>query len=351
MTLNQEQMAWPWIRSELGVPRGSRKGKWPGQCGLRESDGNEVREVGRAECMTGQGKGSASGFFFLELSGLELQSLKRERSTAQSREPEIGNELWKWEEWLYVEIRDGWLKLALLCRDKLVRKRSCGLLKGSWTRQVQPAEWFRAWLWSQPAWVHSGLHHTLSGWLQKVPNDFASLFSHLSNGVTIIIFSSYGCTEDSTRWYRKPSRNGSCHCCVVVIHFGVIEQPLTSPFMFEMAVAMAEASASWLWRHVRITWGTYKRFQIPGLTLSHEIRTSGSDSGFRIFSGISLGNSNLHPGLGPADRSVNILGRSVNMAAEVGAQEKHFFSGWFNFDRKARRSELGWWLILVLISS
>lgn len=51
--------------------------------------------MGRAECMTGQGKGSASGFFLLELSGLELQSLKRERSTAQSRESEIGNELWK----------------------------------------------------------------------------------------------------------------------------------------------------------------------------------------------------------------------------------------------------------------
>ena len=70
MTLKQER-AW--------CALGSKKGKWPGRCGLEERGGNEVREAGKAGCRKGQGEGSASGCFFLELSGSESPSLKRER--------------------------------------------------------------------------------------------------------------------------------------------------------------------------------------------------------------------------------------------------------------------------------
>ena len=55
---------------------------WAGERG-----GGEVREVHRAPCTLGQGKGSASGFF-----PARSQSLKRERWTTQSRGCEIGNE-------------------------------------------------------------------------------------------------------------------------------------------------------------------------------------------------------------------------------------------------------------------
>lgn len=56
-----------------------------------------------------------------------------------------------------------------------------------------------------------------------------------------------------------------------------------------------------------------------------EIRTSGGGSGFRIFSRNSLGDSNSYLGLRPIDRSINLLGRPMNMTAEVGAQEKILF--------------------------
>lgn len=45
---------------------------------------------------------------------------------------------------MLIEIRDGWLKLALLCQDKLIRRRGCALLKGLWLGQGELAEWLRA---------------------------------------------------------------------------------------------------------------------------------------------------------------------------------------------------------------
>lgn len=46
---------------------------------------------------------------------------------------------------------------------------------------------------------------------------------------------------------------------------------------------------------------------------------------FVVFKETLLGVPNSHPGLRPTDRSINILGRSRNAAAEVGALEKLSF--------------------------
>lgn len=53
-----------------------KEGHVAGVLWARERDGTEVREVGRAGCMKCQGTGSSSGFFPLELSRSESQSLK-----------------------------------------------------------------------------------------------------------------------------------------------------------------------------------------------------------------------------------------------------------------------------------